>query len=745
MDLNLTQKSKKFIMNKKLLAALYFIGSITLALLFAPKDFIYIAIFVLISLIISILLYFLICKKFNKDFYEKVSTYELIISALFLFSVATIFIKRWRDSDKVASLSSKIHTSSFILVLIISIILFLLTFYFITRILVIIKNIFSLLHAKMKESSYKQLKVFVYSFFILSLFFVEIQYTTISFAYGLGLVGIINFILNIGMIAILLIVLQLIIRRWRISLLIISILGLCFSVVNFYVVKFHGSPLFISEFKNFNTALNVLGGYVFSFDIELLIIASLFALQLMLILRLSKEKQIFSWIKCAIAAGYIVVYALVIYLFIFPRIIISWSIDESVAQNGFFLCAVDDLSRMSNSVNQPDGYDENKLSKIPKSTSVLPDTALPDIIFILNESFCDLSKYTTVTTDKDYLSDYYSLDNTQFGNSIVPMIGYGTNNSEFELLTSQSSYLLNLPSPFNYLDFSNNGGIVQYLNSLGYISTAMHSQTSRNYSRQSAYPQLGFKNSLFIENFNYTLNHNGNREYLDADNYADLISLYDENSTKPQFFYLLTFQNHGGYDQNDDSLDTVHAVNGAGSIESELNEYLSSVSLSSSAFKDLTSYFEKVSRPVIICMVGDHAPPFIGSLTLKNDINDIDREVAQKTVPYAIWSNCGIDFSSVPSTLSLTTLVPNILNKLELPLSTFYQTVLDLQNKLPILLSSGRYIDSNGNVGEYNKNSDYYDDLSLYYQMEYNALKGNNYCDNLFSIENCLCNYEPFN
>ena len=73
-------------------------------------------------------------------------------------------------------------------------------------------------------------------------------------------------------------------------------------------------------------------------------------------------------------------------------------------------------------------------------------------------------------------------------------------------------------------------------------------------------------------------------------------------------------------------------------LTDDMNEFLSTIYYSAKAFRELTEYYSKVDRPVIICMVGDHAPAFISELT--NSEYSVEEEaIRAKAVPYAIWSN----------------------------------------------------------------------------------------------------------
>ena len=59
-----------------------------------------------------------------------------------------------------------------------------------------------------------------------------------------------------------------------------------------------------------------------------------------------------------------------------------------------------------------------------------------------------------------------------------------------------------------------------------------------------------------------------------------MLNFYNEMGDKPRFMYLLTMQNHGGYEQNDSSFDTVIAEGYYGEHDHDVDELLSIISLS---------------------------------------------------------------------------------------------------------------------------------------------------------------------
>ena len=73
-------------------------------------------------------------------------------------------------------------------------------------------------------------------------------------------------LLNVGILLWLNLLAKLLLQKWHFSILLTTVLTTVWSIVNFFVLKFHGSPLFFSEFENMGTALNVIDGYKFVWE-----------------------------------------------------------------------------------------------------------------------------------------------------------------------------------------------------------------------------------------------------------------------------------------------------------------------------------------------------------------------------------------------------------------------------------------------------------------------------------------------
>lgn len=530
-------------------------------------------------------------------------------------------------------------------------------------------------------------------------------------------------------------------RNWKVSLTLTTIIVWVWSIADYYVVKFHGSPLYFSEFANARTAANVMSGYELNIN-GVVIIITLIAIALIAeIVLFISPASIFSKDKKKLQIACTTV---LLILCVGVNIIGYRKVDpsshgwapwtEGLETGGFIYESVFDLQKRQNPVVEPDGYNIESIEKL--KSDINNSNSCPDIILILNETFCDLSYSVNYKSDIDPMKAFKDIDGASYGHAVVANIGGGTNDSEFELLTSNSRYLLRSSAPFTFLSEKQiKNSLVRFLKEgFGYETTAMHCGIAGNYSRNIAYPYLGFDNIyLGKDAFKYQDGY-GNRPWLDSENYHDLIDHYEEGGEKPRFMYLLTFQNHGGYEQNNASSDIVHVETDFGDLTDDMNEYLTSIKSSAEAFRELTEYFKNSDRDVIVCMVGDHAPAFIADLPNDTDSPADDETLNKCIVPYVIWSNFNANVTSYIDYATMTDLIPMTLKAAGLPLSAFYKTVLELHEELPIRTKTGKYYDRSFQSGAFEDNSDI-PLLSEYYYMVYNSLhRSDDYIDELYTV-----------
>ena len=526
-------------------------------------------------------------------------------------------------------------------------------------------------------------------------------------------------------------------KRTILTLGLLSVVLNFLVVINYYEIQLHGTVLTFQDIKNISTAVRVLKNYhititptlakiIFSLAVMLLVLAAFYSKGISL-----KEDR-----KAAVIPA--LVFVLISYsLFFSPLNIVKsldcWSWEIRYYEDSMVVGVLENLSKATMWLIEPEGYD---IAEIEGITSLPSESEkCPDIIMVLDETWYDFDHLIDFNTDVSYMENYDSLDAIK-GYATVPMIGGGTNASEYELLTSNSMTLLNTYTPFNDLNLQNSKSIAEYLKKLGYSTMAAHSEPSGNYHRGSAWPALGFNVTYFDTDF-YNLDYYGDR-YSASDsslfqNFTRFYEAMPEN--QPRFAYLLTIQNHGGWDRNSSDMDTVHIQNDNGltEYEQQINEYLTCMQQTDSFIGEMVDYFSQVDRDVVVYMVGDHGP----SLLKEWDLGDsVEINLKQRQVPYFIWSNFGVDDSGFPEnhTIDMCALTPVALKAANMSLSPYYAQLLKLSAYAQCITGLNyvgknndglSYADKNGQLQDVYGETYEAELVRHYFYMEYNRLQKN--------------------
>lgn len=514
--------------------------------------------------------------------------------------------------------------------------------------------------------------------------------------------------------------------RLSLTLGVTGVLCALVSVANYYVNSLHGSPLRISEIASFGTAMDVIGGFRIQIPpyVRIVILGMTAALALLILLRrfLNAHKgRVTRLVFAGVLAASVGVVALGFSGQLRPFIGYSW--DYAASLYGYPACLVEDTLEFHSRIIRPEGYSAEKVDEIADRLHVTSAASkqLPDVILILNETFYDPAVYEALELEvnRDYLAFYHSLNTAARGYAVVPY--GGTNSSEYEMLTSNSRALINPSAPFNIFDLSNANSVVSYLQKLGYETWAMHSQSGSNYSRSRAYAELGFDHILFQDDFAYRDKY-GNRYRTDAGDYKTLIDCYEASQSGPRFLYILTYQNHGGYEQNPSGWDTIHTKTDLGELTDDMDEFLTSIAMSDAALKGLLDYFKDCGRPVVVIMAGDHPPAFVTEQGGTYDAEHLDAaHVRMNGTPYLVWYS-DRSIRTAPELITLSDLVPMALKMAGVPLSVYYQAILNLQRQQPVHVS-GLSLNTKGAVVPRNVTEDPDGPLNTYLYLEYNNLQ----------------------
>ncbi len=538
--------------------------------------------------------------------------------------------------------------------------------------------------------------------------------------------------------------LYLLIGKRKSSAIVSAAFFLVIGLVDSYFFAFRGRVLFPSDFYAIRTAANVIGEYNFIPSKEqffgILVFAAFIAG--MALMPKIKGRKMPKWY---ISVGAVVLSAGYVFLFFFTPFL-KWTGFESklwtslwqTRQNGVVLNFTVNL-RFS-SVEKPDGYDQQINDLIDRYQSEKADLSQkeirPNVIAIMNESFCDLS-VIGIETNEPCLPFIDSMkENTIKGSTYVSVFSGHTANSEYEFLTGNSISFLPIGTvAYQMFTHENDYSLARQLGDLGYYSIAMHPYDASGWNRTSVYNRYAFDEMHFIEDFGEVFNI---REYCSDDsNYDYLIDSYEkhqsgENGDDPLFIFNITMQNHGGYSPNWSGLDKTVWLTGDLQEKYEgVDMYLSLARESDKAFSELVEYFQNADEPTIIVMFGDHQPGLPNAFYTSvfgqhKDTLTQEESVCLYQVPYVIWANYDIEEKEYED-FSLNYLSTVLIDTIGYPKTGYQQFLSDAMDVLPIVTrnfyrdTSGTWTGNPSDLSAAAQNL-----LDMYSILQYNGLKGGN-------------------
>ena len=537
--------------------------------------------------------------------------------------------------------------------------------------------------------------------------------------------------------------------RWWLAT---GISGLLFTVValiNYYTLDLHGSALMPQDILNLGTAAEVMGSYTLKISQSVVIIAVclLPVLALCAVQRWLEKggPKRTSWPArgVRVAACAAAVWA-VLYIGYFgpaplkPKATYGWAWQETYYKYGYLAGTIEAASLMADPILEPEGYTDDAAREAAAMVSgqyagmATAESAYPDIVLILSESFYDFDLVTDLQADTDVRPVTENLQNAVLGHTVSPHVGGGTNSSEYEMLSSNSLMLMPSITPFNWLNLYGANSLVSYTKDLGYATLAAHPYTNSNYRRDSAWRALGFDETHFEGDFP-TKEYYGDRPYqTDSATYRDFQALYEAMpADQPRFAFLVSIQTHGDYDMNDASLDIVHAATDYGEYDELMDEYLSCVKMSDAAVQELLDYFtelyETTGRRVVVAMAGDHAPSFVDHVADKSIAPQNELQILERSTPFFIWANyplehidAAVSESDPLNRMDMVMLAPTIAQQAGLPLSPFYQYLLEMKQVTPVVTGANDYMRPDGTTARYGESAGHDAWAKGYLNLEYN-------------------------
>lgn len=322
-------------------------------------------------------------------------------------------------------------------------------------------------------------------------------------------------------------------------------------------------------------------------------------------------------------------------------------------------------------MSEPKEYSQAKIASImaslPYETSEIIEDA-PNIVVVLLESFIDPYEINYLNFSEDPIPNFRNLyNNYSSGYLKVPVVGAGTANTEFEVLTGMSMRFFGTGEyPYKTtLKQTDAESIASVLSSLGYGTHAVHNNGGNFYSRANAFSMMGFDTFTSKESMNI-------QEYTPLGSWPtdnilidETIKTMDATPDQPDFVYTITVQGHGDYPREKILENPEITVTGAADEGSNnaWEYYVNQIHEVDKFIGNLIAELDARGEKTMVVFFGDHLP----------SMNIEEEETATGDIfktKYATWNNFGLMKQDM--NCSAYQLMANITNQLGIHKGTMF-------------------------------------------------------------------------
>ncbi len=480
----------------------------------------------------------------------------------------------------------------------------------------------------------------------------------------------------------------LLLKRRLAPMFLICVVWIGFGVANFLLKGYRETPFSATDIKMATSVMGIIDKYLSGVQGVILIGLIIFAVVGIITawIKVPKYAQKLNYVRNLIAIAFItVVMLLTVELGLLTGVVYTKYTNLSVAylDNGFaysFAISVVDVG-----ISKPKGYDESTVKNIkenidekdknnknentatdaPDGNITLDDIKdldespeTPNIIFLQLESFFDVNKVKELELSQEATPIFNKLkEEYPSGYLSVNNVGYGTANTEFEMMTGMNLEDFG-PGEFPYktvLKENTCETIAYVLRDYGYSSHVIHNNNASFYSRHKVFRRMGMNSFTSVEFMNPTV-------YTETGWVEDRI-LIDEimkvlNSTDDQdYIYTISVQGHGTYPTYEMLENPEITVSGIDDEERryQFEFYVNQIHEMDDFIGELIDTLDSYKEDTILVMFGDHLP----SLELTED--ELENGDLFQT-EYIIWSNYGFEMED--QDLETFQVYPKILEKL---------------------------------------------------------------------------------
>ncbi len=331
-------------------------------------------------------------------------------------------------------------------------------------------------------------------------------------------------------------------------------------------------------------------------------------------------------------------------------------------------------------MTEPDNYNEETITAINDSVeteeTAVEEDDLPNIIFVQLESFIDADELSILEYSEDPIPNFHSLmENYTSGYLTVPVVGAGTANTEFEVLTGMGISYFGLGEyPYKtILKETTCESMATSFSQLGYATHAIHNNGGNFYSRATVFANMGFDTFTSKELMNIT-------EYNEYDTWptdnilvGETEKVLDSTEDQSDFVFTITVQSHGSYPTTQVFEDPEIVVTG-GETEEEHYQweyYINELHEVDAFIGDLIAMLEEREEKTIVVFYGDHLP------TMGLEDEDMNNGSIYQTT-YVTWNNFGLEKEDADvTTYQLAAYITDQLDIHEGTVFTYHQSAMD--------------------------------------------------------------------
>lgn len=450
-----------------------------------------------------------------------------------------------------------------------------------------------------------------------------------------------------SMIILSVLIFTLLVKRRIFGLAILSVLWITCGIVNMVLLNERVTPFNASDLKLIDSAITIMNKYFSSVMVVFVILAviAVVMLAVLIFIKVPKVKYSINYVSNAVIVGIVVVgmFAL-LNISVDTGFMSTKFTNLTTAYNeyGFVYCFVNSL--VNTGVKKPEDYSPDTIDEIVNkfenngNEDENNDIRTPNVILLQLESFFNINDVNDLVLSENPIPFYTKLcQEYTSGYLNVFNVGYGTCNTEFEVMTGMNLNDFG-PGEFPYktiLKETTCENIAYDLKENGYATHAIHNNTGTFYGRNSVFKNLGYDTFTSIEYMHVT-------EFTPMswakDKFLTKEIIDALKSTENQdYIYTISVQGHGSYPTEpmlENPLIKVSGVENEGQ-RNAIEYYANEINEMDKFVEELVNALNELGEDTVLVMFGDHLPGLgFSDEELKNG--------SQYQTTYVIWNNIGL-------------------------------------------------------------------------------------------------------